>query len=365
MPVISPAEKLSVRVPDNRAAFDELRMSRPVLAGTANTLIIEDRSAALSNRPADLLICDWDETVSLIKCGWNIAMMRYVAKLWAMPAGFEPASAWSFPVEATQEDNRCAEEYVRRTTGTLTQVQYATAIHLKQFRVPHTGGIERTRFEEGLNNILLKSRLDFTSPLGQPWDVQTGTRLWELGTSMYAEWKTIMKEEFRDRRLLELRTPGMSLPEEYLVRDAVPFLEKVRGRGIKMYALSGSEESEVEEDSKALGIHQFFEVIFGANGTLERETDGALVYSKLNGSNFIMDREEVPECDRDRVMFLGDGPSEMKIGASLGGLRVGMIPAHTEDPVSLAETLIANGAQYLKLGGFSDHGATVPYFFGR
>lgn len=349
----------------NELAFQQLRDSWPLVPGTRNTVIIEDRASALSEKPINKAIFDWDETVSMIKCGWNIAMIKYVAKLWAMPESVSPSEAWGQNVEPTEEDIAFAEEIVRRTTGTLTQVQYATAVHLKQFRVPVIGGIDRGAFEKALDGILVKSKLNFTEPSdAEPWDAARGAKLWELGGGMYAEWKNIMKAEFRDRRLAELRD-GVAVPEQYLVSDVIPFLSAINGKNIPMYALSGSEQSEVEEDARALTAGHFFRTIYGVNGTLERATDGKTVYSKYNGSKHILEIEQVSDRDVERVMWLGDGPSEIKIGKTFGGLRVGLVPAHAEDPSALAETLIANGAQYLILKDFSDWRALVPYFFGK
>ncbi len=376
----------------NELAFQQLRDSWPLVPGTRNTVIIEDRTSALSEKPINKAIFDWDETVSMIKCGWNIAMIKYVAKLWAMPENVSPSEAWGQNVEPTEEDIAFAEEIVRRTTGTLTQVQYATAIHLKQFRIPGVGGIDRDAFEKALDGILVKSQLNFTNPSAvEPWDAKRGAELWDLGGGMYKEWKNIMKAEFRDRRLEELRS-GAAEPEQYLVGQVIPFLGAIHEMGIPMFALSGSEQSEVEEDARALTAGHYFETIFGVNGTLERLTRGKVVYSKYNGSKHIIDpiRPAVvrmmiyiynmcrkllenigivnpvkKENNIDRIMWLGDGPSEIKIGKTFGGLRVGLVPAHAEDPIALAGTLIDNGAQYLILQDFSDWEVLVPYFFGK
>lgn len=349
----------------NELAFQQIRDRWPLVPGTQNTVIIEDKSAALASRPINTAILDWDETVSMIKCGWNLAMIKYVAKLWAMPKDVLPAMAWGQNIEPTDEDNAFSEEIVRRTTGTLTQVQYATAIYLKQFRVPVIGGIDRGAFEKALDGILVKSQLNFTEPSdAEPWDAARGTKFWELGGGMYAEWKNIMKAEFRDRRLAELRG-GAAVPQQYLVGNVIPFLSAINAKGIPMYALSGSEQSEVEEDANALTAGHFFRTIYGVNGTLERETNGQTVYSKYNGSKHILEVESISPNDIDRVIWVGDGPSEIKIGKTFGGLRVGLVPAHAEDPAALAATLIENGAQYLILRDFSDWAALAPYFFGR
>ncbi len=355
----------TVQAHNNTLAFQQLRNRWPLVPGTNNTVIIEDRTSALRLKPIHTAIFDWDETVSMIKCGWNRAMIKYVAKLWAMPDRVLPARAWEQNVTPTDADNAFSEEIVRRTTGTLTQVQYATAIHLKQFRIPGTGGIDRNAFERALDGILVKSQLNFTEPsAAEPWNAQRGTELWDLGGGMYAEWKHIMKAEFRDRRLAELRD-GTATPEQYLVGNVIPFLSAIHGKGVPMYALSGSEQSEVEEDADALTAGHFFRTIYGVNGTLEKATNGQTVYSKYNGSSHILEVERVSPEDTEGVIWLGDGPSEIKIGTKFGGTRVGLVPAHAEDPKALAETLVENGAQYLILEDFRDSGVLVPYFFGR
>ena len=349
----------------NELAFQQLRDRWPLVPGTQNAVIIEDRSTALASRPVNIAIFDWDETVSKIKCGWNLAMIRYVAKLWAMDKNTNPALAWEQDIEPTDADKVFSERFVRNTTGTITQVQYATAIYLQQFRRAGIGGFNEADFDRPLKNILVKSELDFTHPSpDQPWNAEYGAKLWELGGGMYAEWKNIMRAEFRDRRLVELRD-GIAAPEQYLVGNVIPFLNAISSKGIPMYALSGSEQSEVEEDANALTAGHFFRTIYGVNGTLERLTGGETVYSKYNGSNHILEIENVSGSDIERAMWLGDGPSEIKIGKTFGGLRVGLVPAHAEDPTALAETLIENGAQYLILEDFKDWAILVPYFFGK
>lgn len=359
----SALKKLSIVRPDNHAAFNEIRtgFGYSLMPGTSNVLLINrDRMAALLKDPATILITDWDETVSLIKCGWPAAMISYVAKMWAMPSKIEYEKAWEQPVTPTALDTAFAEEFVRRTTGTLTRVQFATAIWLKQFRDPINGGIDRDKFELAQVGILKKGELDFTEPVGQPWDAETGKWLYTAANGMFRSWKAIMKAEFRDQRLKELNS-GISEPEEYLTGEVLPCHAAIKQLGIPLFGLSGSAEDEVIEDAEALRTRSNFKIIFGDNGILEKEH--GIKYTKRTGSEYVMESEGIAEANRGRVIYKGDGPSEIEIGRGLGGFCVGFVPRHIEKPIELARTLIEKGADVLILEDYSDWPVFVPQWF--
>jgi len=361
----TPVFPLKISRPDNIAAFQKLRDTWPLLPGTKNTLVIDDQTERLRKNPLKLAIFDWDETVSLIKCGWNVAMIKYISNLWANPDFVPPALAYYQDIDPTLADKSFAELFVRKTTGTLTPVQYAGAIHLKAFRVPSIGGIDPNVFDRAISAIFDQNEKIFLDPQEmQPWNAVRGKQLWELGNSMYDEWHEIMDAEFRQRRLGTLRDHSAS-PEEYYVADVIPFINGIRDRNATLYGLSGSEQSEVEEDAKALTAFHHFKIVFGLHGALEKLTQGRVPYSKTNGGNYILESEHVTNDARPSVAYVGDGPNEIKMGKNQNGTRIGIIPAHVANPIALANMLIEFGAQYLFLEGFTDWRVTVPYFFGE
>ena len=360
----TPTFPLEIIRPDNKAAFQTLRTSYPVLPGTTNTLVIDDQTERLSRNPLRLGIFDWDEHVSLIKCGWPIAMRQYLAKLWATPDFVPPHLAYyQDAVVPTDEAFRCAEIYIRGTTGTLTQTQYSGAVDLKSFINPKTGGIDQERLDRTMEVVFDQNEMIFSDPSGHDlWTPARGNELWKLGGEMYDEWHEIMDAEFRLRRLDRL-AQGLARPAEYQVEDVIPFIRGIHERNVLLFGLSGSAQFEVEEDAKALKAFKDFKTIFGVGGTLEWLTGRK--YSKTAGGDYILESEHITEDQLPQVGVGGDGPSEMAYGRKRNCTRMGLVPAHVEKPIELAETLIKHGAQYLFLGGFTDWRVTVPYFFGK
>ncbi|TRZ51758.1 MAG: HAD family hydrolase, partial [Dehalococcoidia bacterium] len=339
-----------------------------LLAGTRYVRVIRDRSDLYSNNAISIAIIDWDETISLIKKGWQAAMATFVAKIWASGNTQEPGYAWGSGIKPTQDDYEYAHEFVKRTIGTLTRVQYATVIYLKKYRLKN-GGIDREAFERALDGILNMSQDDFILPPGSshPLWGSSGGELWEKAGACYASWKRIMGSEFRDARLKQIRD-NISQPDEFLVPYAIDLIRGLHDRGVKLYALSGSGEDQVREEAELLGVKDYFEIIFGYAGTMEEQTGKA--YSKSEATKYVLYQlEGIPLGEEHKALLIGDGPSEMDTGRSLGCTTLGLVPGHVSEPDKrnqLFATLKKAGGDYIIVADegkdFSDWHVLVDFF---
>ncbi len=109
---------------------------------------------------------------------------------------------------------------------------------------------------------------------------------------------------------------GELAPEDFTVKNAVPFLRKLRKRGIALYLASGTDQQDVEREAAALGYADLFEGrIFGAVGDISHEPKKAALERILGR----MGKE-----GGARVAAFGDGPVEIRETVKRGGFGVGI-----------------------------------------
>lgn len=108
---------------------------------------------------------------------------------------------------------------------------------------------------------------------------------------------------------------GRAGADDFVVRGARAFLEKLRGRGLGLIILSGTLEDRVREEARWLGLDVFFgRHIYG--GTAD---PGA--FSK----KLVIDRLLTGEAiSGSRLLSFGDGPVEIEETKRAGGLAIGV-----------------------------------------
>jgi phosphoglycolate phosphatase-like HAD superfamily hydrolase len=99
------------------------------------------------------------------------------------------------------------------------------------------------------------------------------------------------------------------------MKNAIPLVEALRSRGMKLYLASGTDVEDVRAEAEALGFAGFFEGrIYGSVGDVNVEAK-RVVLDRIFRDNAI-----APEA----LVTIGDGPVEMRETRKRGGTAVGV-----------------------------------------
>lgn len=219
---------------------------------------------------AQVVIFDFDGTLSLLRSGWMDVMVPLcVEQLSALETG-----------ESEAQLRECVEEFVWKLTGKETIYQMlalATAV--------------RERGGTPLEPLAYKKMyLD---------------RLWQ-----------------KIRHRIEALRAGKLLPEKFLVPGARKLLELLHERGMRLYLASGTDEENVKEEAALLGIAPFFEGrIFGARDDLSSFSKAKLVKEILSQTGGFRP---------DELLVFGDGYVEIEEVKKAGGVAVGVASAEPD-----------------------------------
>jgi len=115
-------------------------------------------------------------------------------------------------------------------------------------------------------------------------------------------------------RLEKLRR-GERAAEDFTIKNAIPFLGRLKAAGVRLFLASGTDEADVRQEARELGYEPFFDGIFGAVGDVARE-------AKLIALDRIV-AELGGETPGAWVTF-GDGPLEMRETHKRGGFAIGV-----------------------------------------
>ena len=108
---------------------------------------------------------------------------------------------------------------------------------------------------------------------------------------------------------------GEAAPDEFVVHGARNLLERLRARGLVLVVLSGTAEPQVREETRLLGLAQFFgSHIYGSTADLLGSSKEAVL-------GRLMRRERVAG---GHLLSFGDGPVEIRLTKQAGGLAVGV-----------------------------------------
>jgi phosphoglycolate phosphatase-like HAD superfamily hydrolase len=104
--------------------------------------------------------------------------------------------------------------------------------------------------------------------------------------------------------------------EDFTMKNAVTFLQKLYDAGIKLYLASGTDEDDVKSEARVLGYDHLFEGrIYGAVGDVTKEA-----------KKIVLDRilDMIGDSASGKVATFGDGPVEMRETNKRGGVSVGI-----------------------------------------
>lgn len=206
---------------------------------------------------------DFDGTLSLIREGWQQVMVPMMVEVLQRETSTD---------ESPEELTRIVREYVDRLTGKQTVYQM---IQLCE-EIKKRGGKPR-------------------DPLEYKWEYLA--RLWE-----------------RIKHRVEGLKNGSIHPDEMLVPGSRDLLENLKGRGVRMYLASGTDEVYVLDEASALRIDGYFEGIYGAIDDYKRFSK-ALVIQHIIQTHSLSGRE---------LVAFGDGFVEIENTKAVGGIAVGV-----------------------------------------
>ncbi len=124
------------------------------------------------------------------------------------------------------------------------------------------------------------------------------------------------KKLYNDRLMenVSLRREDARLhPERYLMSGAREFLEALKGMGLRLFAASGTDEADVQNEADALGVAKFFDEIAGAKPM-----------SEDCSKKTTLQRLIAEAGDSEGILVVGDGPVEIRLGEEAGALTLGV-----------------------------------------
>ena len=217
-------------------------------------------------------IFDHDGTISTLREGWELIMAPMMLKA-ILGEQYDSVGDDEFrKIEAR------VHEFIDKTTGIQTLVQ-------------------------------MKALVDIVREFGF---VPEDKMLDEFG------YKKIYNDELLEMVGIRARkfTGGELSLEDFTIKNAVPFLQKLHDAGVKLYLASGTDEEDVKEEARTLGYaHLFDGGIYGAVGDVNIEAKRIVL-------NRIM--EQIGSDASTQVVTFGDGPVEIRETRKRGGLTVGL-----------------------------------------
>lgn len=216
------------------------------------------------NRRFKAALFDFDGTLSLIRAGWQDVMIPYFCE--------EFFTALPEKKESDREVTELITAFVDELTGKQTIFQ---CLQLKE-EIEARGGTA-------------KDGMDY-------------------------------KNEYLRRLFLKIENIRKSLseqtvsPEKYLVSGSYELLEALKANGIEIYCASGTDQPQVREEAKMLGLDRFFgDNIFGALDEQVKQCSKELVINRL--------LKEKNICG-DELLSFGDGFVEIELVHNVGGYTV-------------------------------------------
>ena len=231
--------------------------------------MLERVHPGVSARQAQVVLFDFDGTISLIRAGWmDVMVPMMVELLLELKTG-----------ESEESLRALVEDFVGRLTGKQTMYQMI----------------------ELADQIRLRG--------GQPLDplVYKKTYL-DLLHSKIAH------------RLEELRQ-GQAPAEKYLVPGAREWLEVLKERGLKMYLASGTDQPYMREEAELVGVSRYFDGrVYGALDDYRSFSKKILIERLIAAA----------ECSGPAFLGFGDGYVEIQNVKEVGGVAVGVATAEPE-----------------------------------
>jgi phosphoglycolate phosphatase len=250
--------------------------------------MVESVRPGTSARHARVVLFDFDGTLSLIRSGWMNVMVPMMVEILAdLKTG-----------ESEEQLRALVEGFVWRLTGKETiyqMIAFAEAVEAR-------GG-------KALDPLACKK--------------------------MYLDllWQKI------EKRVEALRT-GQADPEQFMVPGSRALLERLRGKGLKMYLASGTDEIYMKEEARLLGVTQYFDGgVYGAQD--DYSFSKAILIQRILST---------AEFEGHQFLGFGDGYVEIEEVKNVGGVAVGVAseePACTRVDEWKRQRLIGVGADYI------------------
>ncbi|MBE6571363.1 MAG: HAD family hydrolase [Ruminococcaceae bacterium] len=221
---------------------------------------MEIRNTATPKTAVKAVLFDFDGTISTLRCGWEKVMGPLF--------------------EEILDDGKCdktllrqkIEEYIDESTGIQTILQMKW---LKE-QVEKSG----------------RQALDI-------WDY---------------------KKMYNDRLMLDIKKKlsdleiGKACADDYLMRGSVEFLKALKDRGVKIFVASGTDDPDVHNEAKALGVDIYFDEIKGAPLHEESCSKEAVIKRLLESAGY----------SNDELAVCGDGKVEIALGKEKGARAIGL-----------------------------------------
>ncbi len=217
-------------------------------------------------------IFDHDGTISTLREGWELIMGPMMIKAILGDKFLEVDESLYQNVKSR------SDEFIDKTTGIQTLVQMKGLIELiREFGcVPEDKILDEFGYKQIYNDELL---------------IMVKVR----------------EEKFLKREL--------SL-EDFTLKNAVQFLQKLYDAGVKLYLASGTDEADVKSEARVLGYDHLFEGrIYGAVGDITKEA-----------KKIVLDRilDSIGESAFGTIATFGDGPVEMRETKKRNGIAIGI-----------------------------------------
>jgi phosphoglycolate phosphatase len=121
-------------------------------------------------------------------------------------------------------------------------------------------------------------------------------------------------------RVEELKSGNVS-PEKYMVPGARALLESLKGRGLKMYLASGTDEVYMKEEARLIDVAKYFDGgVYGALDDYKSFSKKILVQRILAGA----------DVRGEEIIGFGDGYVEIEEVKLVGGVAVGVASTEPE-----------------------------------
>jgi len=217
-------------------------------------------------------IFDHDGTISTLREGWELIMGPMMIKAILGDKFLEADESLYQKVKAR------SDEFIDKTTGIQTLVQMKGLIELiREFGcVPEDKILDEFGYKQIYNDELL------------------------------------IMVKVREEKFLK----GELSLEDFTLKNAVPFLQKLHDAGVKLYLASGTDETDVKSEARVLGYDHLFEGrIYGAVGDITKEA-----------KKIVLDRilDSIGESAFGTIATFGDGPVEMRETKKRDGIAIGI-----------------------------------------
>ncbi|MBN2048313.1 MAG: HAD family hydrolase [Anaerolineaceae bacterium] len=246
---------------------------------------------------------DFDGTISLIREGWQQVMNPMMVDLLMQTPEHESRA----------ELERVVEEFVSHLTGKQTIYQMLQLC-------------EEIRLRGGTPKEALEYKHDYLRLL-----------------------------QARIQSRVEGLQNGSLTIEDLTVPGALDFLNALKARGVRCYLASGTDEIYVKQESGLLGLHSYFDGIYGALDNYQNFSKKMVIERIIRENNL----------RGEELVAFGDGYVEIEDTKSHGGIAVGVATdeVHRRGVDQWKRTRLIEAGADLIIPDFRETPALIQYLF--